>query len=378
MEYDTRAFGQNVQRGTDSLVEALQKYASDKKENDFLTSTFETMAASRAKRGMPVDPDILQKFHSGSLGAKRGIVSAMGTEMAEQTHQAQMENYRNQSEAHRAQMENYRAQAAQRDASAKRIGEDRQNMEGYAQAYAQGDESALEPFLDPLNEPTEEDYSRFIQSGTPEGRAKYATSQFPGALADRNFAKNAAALQALGTSTARVGVAQKVVGADGWGYVPTGPKQGQLIRLGTPDATPAPVLKPTDVPGVYSYSDAKGNPKIFQPRSVPAKVSPMAQLAIDSKTRELASIDGRIADLEKQSAEHGLKSKNGPDWNPFADTLEEKLKELYNQKAKKETELNTLRKNKSNTTDTAPDAGGSKTNSAPVISFDDFQKYKSK
>lgn len=77
----TKAMGDNMAKAMDALAEV-------RAEDQFLGEAMQSLAKQRAQAGLgEVDPETMQRFYSGSIGAKRGIVSGLGAELNQYAHQ---------------------------------------------------------------------------------------------------------------------------------------------------------------------------------------------------------------------------------------------------------------------------------------------------
>lgn len=84
-------FSQALSEGYGNFQQSFAAAQQRRDENDFLTGTLDQMAKARAATGNPIDPDTLEKFHSGNIGVKRGIVSELGTDQARQLKTMQIQ-----------------------------------------------------------------------------------------------------------------------------------------------------------------------------------------------------------------------------------------------------------------------------------------------
>lgn len=62
----------------EDLAEGFKDFFKGIQENQFLEGTLKGIVADMKNRGMSVDPELLKKFPTGSIGAKRAVVSELG------------------------------------------------------------------------------------------------------------------------------------------------------------------------------------------------------------------------------------------------------------------------------------------------------------
>jgi hypothetical protein len=79
-----------------SLAGGIEKWQTNKKERDFLNSSMDVMA--QRYPGL-ITPDVLEKFHNGSLGAQRGIFTGLAAQAHDQEQIAAEDRRANREDA---------------------------------------------------------------------------------------------------------------------------------------------------------------------------------------------------------------------------------------------------------------------------------------
>lgn len=140
----------------ENMGQALQELAKVRAEDQFLGEAMQSLAKQRSQMGLgEVDPETMQRFFSGSIGAKRGIVSGMGAELSQFAHQQEEQRKAKAQEANMAyqgaiidQMKAKAAEAQEYRARDKAFNDELQGMLGGAGTAAGGGDTVINPLQD--------------------------------------------------------------------------------------------------------------------------------------------------------------------------------------------------------------------------------------